>query len=122
MNKIIAGKTILLNTVTNCTFIADEMDEEVQTGTRQNDKHIEWAGELTVEIEPKRLHKVNFPEGDDGEFTKELQVLINRYSKENGSNTPDYILANYLLGCLQNWNKHVMHRSDFYSNRDKIGG
>ena len=50
MNKVIEGKTILLNTVTNCTFIASHLDEEVQTGTRENDKHIEWAGELDVEV------------------------------------------------------------------------
>lgn len=120
MNKVIAGKTILLNTVTNCTFIADEMDEKVQIGTRKNDKHIECAGELTISVEPKRLHKVNLPEGDDGRFVKELQSLINKYSKENGSNTPDYILANYLFGCLKNWNVHVMRRSDWYTNIDKI--
>jgi len=48
MNKIKSGKTILLNTATNCTFIASDTDEEVQTGTRNNDKHIEWTGELDV--------------------------------------------------------------------------
>lgn len=47
-NKIISGKTILLNTRTNCTFIASDLDEEVQTGTRENDGHIEWTGELDI--------------------------------------------------------------------------
>jgi hypothetical protein len=35
------------------------------------------------------------------EFTKELCTLINRCSLENGSNTPDFVLAEYLTGCLQ---------------------
>lgn len=50
MSKYVkAGKTILLNTVSNATYIADDLDEKVQTGTRENDKHIEWAGELSIE-------------------------------------------------------------------------
>lgn len=35
------------------------------------------------------------------EFKKELSALLNRHSKENGSNTPDFILAEYLQNCLQ---------------------
>ncbi|HSW65257.1 MAG TPA: hypothetical protein VLH56_18395 [Dissulfurispiraceae bacterium] len=30
-------------------------------------------------------------------FRAELETLINRYSKENGSNTPDFILADYMV-------------------------
>lgn len=33
-------------------------------------------------------------------FQRELEALINRYSLENGSNTPDFILAQYLQDCL----------------------
>lgn len=33
-------------------------------------------------------------------FLKELQELINKHNKENASNTPDFILAQYLEGCL----------------------
>jgi len=34
------------------------------------------------------------------EFEKELQALLNKYSLENGSDTPDYVLAGYLMTCL----------------------
>ena len=34
-------------------------------------------------------------------FRKELACLINRYSRENGSDTPDFILADYLDGCRE---------------------
>lgn len=34
-------------------------------------------------------------------FREELEQLINRYSKENGSNTPDFIITDYLVQCLQ---------------------
>jgi len=33
-------------------------------------------------------------------FVKELEKLINKRCMENGSNTPDFILAEYLTGCL----------------------
>ena len=36
-------------------------------------------------------------------FVKELEYLINRYSQEQDSNTPDFILAEYLNNCLQNF-------------------
>jgi hypothetical protein len=41
------------------------------------------------------------------EFRKELQELINRNSKENESDTPDYILAEYLENCLAAFDRAV---------------
>jgi len=34
-------------------------------------------------------------------FIKELTELINKHSIENISNTPDFVLADYIVGCLQ---------------------
>jgi hypothetical protein len=50
--KIIANKSILHNKVTNATFIASKLDEMVQTGTRKNDSHIEWMGDLSIAAFP----------------------------------------------------------------------
>lgn len=47
----------------------------------------------------------------ESEFQKELTALINRYSQENHSDTPDYILAEYLLGCLGSFNYAVNART-----------
>lgn len=47
-------------------------------------------------------------------FETELQHLINRHSKENGSNTPDFILAKYLDVCLANFNSAVAERERWY--------
>jgi len=44
----------------------------------------------------------------------DLAALLNRYSQENGSNTPDFILAEYLLACLATWNTHVVQRDVWY--------
>lgn len=40
------------------------------------------------------------PAPANSDFRSGLQMLLNAESMENGSNTPDFILADYLLGCL----------------------
>jgi hypothetical protein len=47
-------------------------------------------------------------------FEKELEQLLNKYSQENGSDTPDFILAKYLNECLTNWNHAVSAREKWY--------
>lgn len=47
-------------------------------------------------------------------FKEELTELINKHSLENKSNTPDYILAEYLINCLDTFNKATNARSKFY--------
>lgn len=58
----------------------------------------------------------------DSRFRKDLEHLINSHSRENGSNTPDFILAEFLGDCLAAWDKNVSRRSQWYGGRDKIGG
>lgn len=41
-------------------------------------------------------------------FHDELRALINGYSKENESNTPDFILARYIERCLDQFNLSVL--------------
>ena len=47
-------------------------------------------------------------------FKSELTDLINRYSKENGSNTPDFILAEYLISCLDVFDCACKARNAWY--------
>lgn len=48
------------------------------------------------------------------DFVSELTSLLNRHSKENGSGTPDFILAEYLFGCLAHFNSAVNRREAWY--------
>lgn len=48
-------------------------------------------------------------------FRERLAALINEYSLENGSNTPDFIIADYLIECLRTYNKTVKARDRFFS-------
>lgn len=47
-------------------------------------------------------------------FRQELTALINACSLENLSNTPDYMLANYLIDCLHAYNAAVRNRDHWY--------
>jgi hypothetical protein len=53
-------------------------------------------------------------------FEKELKHLINRYSKENGSDTPDFILAEYLNDCLESFNKTISKREEWYGRNNSM--
>jgi len=50
------------------------------------------------------------------DFERELSELINKHSKENESDTPDFILAEYLNGCLTNFNEATNARRKWYTN------
>ena len=46
---------------------------------------------------------------------KELSDVINKHCKENDSDTPDYLLAQYLMGCLDNYAQTVKARDKWFS-------
>lgn len=48
------------------------------------------------------------------EFRADLAILLNRHSMENGSDTPDFILAAYLTDCLEAFDKATAHREAWY--------
>ena len=52
------------------------------------------------------------------DFEKELQELLNRYSKENESNTPDYVLAHYIKYSLKAYNQAVNLREEYYGRKE----
>lgn len=51
---------------------------------------------------------------DEKSFRSELENLINRHSAENGSNTPDFLLAEYLMVQLHTWDQFVTRRERWY--------
>lgn len=52
-------------------------------------------------------------------FEEELQHLINRKSRECGSNTPDFILARYMLACLEAFEEATQRREQWYGRADQ---
>lgn len=51
----------------------------------------------------------------DPEFRNELKHLLNKYSVENASDTPDFILADYLISCLNSYNEVIKTRTRWYT-------
>lgn len=49
------------------------------------------------------------------EFRHELEALINKHSIETTSETPDFILCQYLIDCLNAFDKAVVARQKWYS-------
>ena len=51
-----------------------------------------------------------------GNFEKELTKIINIYCMENQSDTPDFILAQYLMKCIEIFNETTNKRKEWYEN------
>lgn len=47
-------------------------------------------------------------------FQDALQTLINQHSMENGSDTPDWMLAEYLCDCLATYEVIIQKRERWY--------
>jgi hypothetical protein len=48
------------------------------------------------------------------DFTRELSALLNKHSIENESDTPDFILAEYLNECLGAFARVMDKRENWY--------
>lgn len=78
------------------------------------DQVLERIDEIQAEIFekatpiPEPVHQEKDP------FPLALAKLINQYSLENGSNTPDFILANFLVSVLTGFDEAVTKRSRWY--------
>lgn len=55
-------------------------------------------------------------EAKDSSLREQLREAINRCSRENASNTPDFILAQYLLDCLRAY-EYATRRSEQHRDR-----
>ena len=54
------------------------------------------------------------------EFRMELENLINNHSLEKNSDTPDFILAEYLTDCLETFDKIIKKREKWYNRESKL--
>lgn len=52
-------------------------------------------------------------------FKTDLEHLLNKWSIESASNTPDWILAVYLINCLKAWNTATAAREKWYGRDPK---
>jgi len=50
-------------------------------------------------------------------FQADLKELLNKHSKENDSNSPDFVLAGYLESVLEAYNQAVTKRDEWFGVR-----
>lgn len=55
-------------------------------------------------------------------FVQELESLLNRHSIENESDTPDWILMDYIRRSLDAWNNAVLLRDRWYGHKTLTRG
>lgn len=60
------------------------------------------------------ISEPNGPTKDTTEFRQKLSEVINQHSMESGSNTPDFILAQYLTDCLAAFDRAMVCRGFWY--------
>ena len=67
---------------------------------------------------PERVDEPQITD-DAPDFRSELCELLNRHSIENRSDTPDWILRNFLCDALRAFDVAVCQRSDWYGTEVK---
>jgi hypothetical protein len=53
-------------------------------------------------------------------LTEELMAILNKHSREDASNTPDYVLAGFLMNVLQAFEEGIVCRDRFYEWNPKF--
>lgn len=61
-----------------------------------------------------------FKGGQGMSFIDELKVLINKHSLENGSDTPNFILANFIAESIKAFDVSVVEREKWYGREKSI--
>ena len=89
---------------TACDVLANALQTMTETRkvTMNEDNHIQEAAPSTLASAELRT------------LEAELAALLNCHSQENESNTPDFILAQYLLGCLAVFTTAVQQRETWW--------
>jgi hypothetical protein len=50
-------------------------------------------------------------------FEEELEHLLNKHGLDQAMNTPDFILAEYVVSCLHAWKTALEHRETWRTRR-----
>lgn len=104
----------------NMTYIQDEERIEEIFENQFDDNIIFITKDSLVKIKNPILVLESKITNEEEEFRSELATLLNKYSKENGSNTPDFVLADYLISCLEAYNQTVNDRDGWYQEQNEL--
>lgn len=66
-------------------------------------------------IKDRIKREIEYSKIKSSAFENDLRRVLNRHSRENISNTPDFILANYLMACLEAFDEASKVRKSWHS-------
>ena len=105
------------NMIVDLDLLSEILIGHVPVGNNQFPPEDVTALLYQVKEERDRLQAMTCDTPNRRNFSDELTCLLNKYSKENGSNTPDFILTEYLMQQLEAWNLAVKAREERYGRR-----
>jgi hypothetical protein len=91
------------------------------TGCEEEFMFSGWGGSLDECELAVVENRLPAPPPERPKLDKALASLLNSYSAENGSNTPDFILAEYMLSCLRAFERASRDREAWYGIPLRIG-
>jgi hypothetical protein len=95
---------------------------DAQKVKHPHEMFVQFVGEIRPSNRFQRVNVANLYRArterkcEAGNFRDELKDLLNRHSKEGASNTPDFILADYLVACLQAYDDALANRDTWHSS------
>lgn len=121
--------------MTNHDGYSPEMSEEIQYAIKQieNEGYVSIEN-VSVEIE-KELAKMGYSRRPidselvitkvdqsrpDGQFQRDLASLLNSYSAESPSGTPDFILSDLLTNVLREFNEAIGRRAEWRGEKVEL--
>jgi hypothetical protein len=104
------------------SFTSEEMEPEERSHSDDPNRLIEQSNPEPTVARPSHTTPPVEPAEPQTAFERDLECLINRHCQENGSDTPDFILAEFLSKCLEAWNIASRRREAWYGRGLRIGG
>lgn len=71
-------------------------------------------------MEP-RIVDVDASKDEWRDLRRKIESVLNSCSAENGCDTPDFILADYLVACLEAFDAAVRQRRTWWGDKEKSG-
>lgn len=101
--------------------------KQIQFLSRQQQEDGEWIDiwyDLAEGEEPEFVEQTKYrikPEGSNKKFKEELTNLLNRYGYDTACDTPDYILADYIGKCLENYYAVIQSNIAWHTGWKRLG-
>jgi hypothetical protein len=95
--------------------INEARQKAAQAWCQESTKHLDMIPELAEAFSEILCEETVVSQSSQEEpLVRELMFLLNKKSRENHSNTPDYILAEFLMSCLVSFEEAIQHRDAWY--------